>query len=238
MNQKPEHPVIDQPQLRGDIWVFRDRIHAGEVMAEMLADFRDSETLVLGIPSGGIPVAAEIARRLRLELDTAVVSKITLPWNTEAGYGAVAFDGTLWYNAGLTERLGLSQNDVETGIQETRRKVERRMELLRGDRPFPRLTDRTVVLVDDGLATGSTMRVAIRAIRKAGASRRVVAVPTGHGDSVRELAEEVDALYCANVREGYRFAVAEAYRRWRDEKETAVAEILRKFWERADSSPP
>jgi hypothetical protein len=107
--------VIELPALRNQVGVFRDRAHAGEVLASMLSAYRDSNALVLGIPAGGAPVAAVIARVLALPLDMAVLSKLTLPWNTEAGYGALAFDGTLRLNTALVTRAGLSDAVIETG---------------------------------------------------------------------------------------------------------------------------
>ncbi len=178
--------------------------------------------LVMPIPAGGVPVGAEIARRLELPLDVAVVSKVLLPWTTEAGYGAVAFDGTVQLNQELVARFRLSDEVVQKGIQETREKVRRRGRVLRGDRPFPEVTERVVLLVDDGLASGFTMRVAVEALAKAGAFRILIAVPTGSRDTVEALACEVGRIYCANIRSGLPFAVADAYRRWSDIEEGEI----------------
>ena len=218
--------VIELPELRNRVHVFRDRTEAGEVLARMLEGYRGSEALVLAVPAGGVPVAAAIARELGLALDVAVVSKITLPWNTEAGYGAVAFDGTVRLNESLLPELGLSEEEVAEGIERTKQKVERRVKALRGERPVPDLTHRTAILVDDGLASGFTMRVAVEALRNAGAREVVVAVPTAHAEAVRRLAGAVEVLYCPNIRGGGRFAVAEAYERWSDVEEEEVERIL------------
>ncbi len=214
------------PELRGRTRVFRDRIHAGAVLADMLQDLRGTDALVLAVPAGGVPVAAELARRLDLPLDVAVVSKITLPWNTEAGYGAVAFDGTIRINEPLVARAGLTARQVEAGIEETLAKVERRVRTFRGTRPPPDLAGRPAVLVDDGLASGFTMATAVAALRKAGAGRLYVAVPTAHEEAVGRLAPGVDAVYVANLRSGPVFAVADAYRRWRDVTEEEARRIL------------
>lgn len=209
--------------------VFHDRADGGEVLAELLAPLRTERPLVLGIPAGGVPVAARVAQRLDCCLDVAVVSKVTVPWNTEAGYGAVAFDGTLRLNESLLACLGLSEEQVRQGIERTREKVRRRVELFRGDRLFPELAGRTVILVDDGLASGFTMQVAVEALRQAGAKRIVAAVPTGHLEAVRKLAEQADQVCCANIRSGWSFAVAAAYRHWRDVSERQAARILSRF---------
>jgi len=218
--------VVDIPEMRGREGVFRDREHAGEVLAGMLEEYRDSEALVLGAPAGGVPVAAGVAGLLGLPLDVAVVSKITLPWNPEAGYGAVAFDGTVRLNEAFLGRLGLSPEEIETGIRQTRRKVEERVRLFRGKKPFPDLSGRTAILVDDGLASGFTMLTAVEALRNSRAERIVAAVPTGHSESVGKVGAVVENLYCANVRSGPVFAVADAYQRWSDVGEGEVLKIL------------
>jgi predicted phosphoribosyltransferase len=226
MSSRIGHAVHDLPDLRDRVHVFRDREHAGVVLAGMLAEFRGSGALVLGIPAGGVPVAAAIATALGLDLDVAVVSKILLPWTTEAGYGAVAFDGSAWVDPRAVARFGLGEADVREGMDKARAKVERRVALLRGGKPLE-VAGRTAILVDDGVAAGSTLRAAIAALRAGDAGRLVVAVPTGHGRSVEDLVDLVDAIYCANVRHGFSFAVADAYQTWRDVTEDEVVEVLR-----------
>lgn len=221
--------VFDLDELRNRSHVFRDRIHAGEILAGMLERYRASDALVLGIPAGGIPIATTIARQLELSLDVAVVSKITLPWNTEAGYGAVAFDGTVRLNKRLLSQLGLSEQEIQQGITKTLDKVRRRVERLRGGRAFPSLTQRRVILVDDGLASGFTLRTAEEALFKAGADRLIVAVPTAHQTSLQAVADEVEALYCPNIRQGWSFAVADAYQYWADIGEEEVIAELKPF---------
>lgn len=206
--------------------MFRDRAHAGEVLAGMLEAYRDSSALVLGIPAGGVPVAAETARRLGLALDVAVVSKILLPWTTEAGFGAVAFDGSVWINEADVLDYHLSRADVERSTASARAKVERRLERLRGKRPLRLFAARQLILVDDGIAAGSTLRTAIAALRRQTPREIVVAVPTGHLRSVKLIAGLADAVYCANLRGGSRYAVADAYEEWRDVNEDELAAIL------------
>lgn len=224
MNQKTSPTIIERPELRDRERVFRNRRHAGEVLAVMLSTYSKTEAIVLAIPAGGVPVAAAIAEKLQIPLDVAAVSKITLPWNTEAGYGAVAFDGTMRLNEDLLPRLGLTEEQIEEGIAQTTQKVLRRAKRFRGGRPFPDLTKRQVILVDDGLASGFTMLVAVEALRKADAQHLCVAIPTGHASSLPRMASEVEALYCANIRGGFSFAVADAYEAWTDvDEEEAIA---------------
>jgi len=219
--------IIELPHLRDRRHVFADRREAGRVLAEMLADFRGSGAVLLALPAGGLPVAVEVARLLALPLDVAPTSKITLPWNSEVGYGAVGFDGTVKLNEPLLRRLGLSERTIEEGVAAARQKVRRRLADLRGEAPAPDLAGRTAILVDDGIASGFTMLVAVEAVRGAGAARVVVAVPTAHAESLPPIAGVAAEVYCANVRGGWSFAVADAYRNWRDVSEAEAARLFR-----------
>jgi putative phosphoribosyl transferase len=203
----------------------------------MLEGFRGTDTTILAIPSGGVPVAVAVAEQLALPLEVAVVSKITLPWNTEAGYGAVAFDGTMRLNEELLPHLRLTKQQMAEGLEKTRQKVERRVMKFRGDQPWPDLSDRTAVLVDDGLASGFTMLVAVEAFRRLRAREIIIAVPTGSADRLRKVAREVDALYCANIREGWGFAVAEAYKRWFDLEEEEAVRLYKDYQTRFQMIP-
>jgi putative phosphoribosyl transferase len=224
-----KHPtVFDLAELRDRVHVFRDRAHAGKVLASMLDSYGHSNTIVLGIPAGGLPVAAVIAEHLHLLFDILVVSKITLPWNSEVGYGAVAFDGTVRLNEQLLPRLGLNKEEIRQEIKKTFGKVTHRVRSLRGERAFPDLSKQSVILVDDGLASGFTLIVGVEALRKAGARQIIVAVPTGHWDSVQLMAHQVEAVYCANIRQGWSFAVADAYERWSDVSDEEMVEMIKR----------
>lgn len=218
--------IIDLPEMREQTHVFQDRTHAGQVLARMLAADDKQAGIILAVPAGGVPIGVVMAEKTGLDFDVAVVSKITLPWNTEAGYGAVAFDGTVKLNKDLVRRVNLTAEDVKKGIEKTTAKVARRVKKLRGRKLFPDFGNRSAILVDDGLASGFTMRVAVAALRNAGAGRIVVAVPTGHRRSAEMIAREVEKLYCANIRGGLSYAVASAYRHWSDVAEEDVVKIL------------
>ncbi len=225
------HEIIKREDLRSRTHVFRDRAHAGAVLAEMLASHFENppHAVVLAIPAGGVPVAAPIAERLALPLDLAVVSKITLPWNTEIGYGAVAFDGSVHLNDRLVCQCDLSEAQVEAGVARTREKVARRSADLREGRSYAAVSGADVVLVDDGLASGFTLRAAIAAVRAGGAATITIAVPTAHESAARAIADSVEAIYCPNVCAGHRFAVADAYEAWSDVDEETVRAILADF---------
>ncbi|MEJ2657470.1 MAG: phosphoribosyltransferase family protein [Desulfobacterales bacterium] len=218
--------IIDLPELREQTHVFQDRTHAGRVLARMISADYKPDGIILAVPAGGVPVGVVMAEKLELDFDVAVVSKITLPWNTEAGYGAVAFDGTVKLNNDMLRRVNLTEEEVTKGIRMTTAKVARRVTKLRGKRPLPDIGNRSAILVDDGLASGFTMQTAVAALRNAGACRVIVAVPTGHRHSAETIAREVEALYCANIRGGFSYAVASAYRHWSDVAEEDVVKML------------
>ncbi len=226
--------IHDLYSFREQRRVFRDRTHAGEVLADMLTPHVKALDRVLGIPSGGVPVGAATAQRLNLPFDVAVVSKITLPWNTEAGYGAVAFDGTLRLNEALLSRLHLTDSEIRQGIRQTREKVAKRVSDLRGARPLPDLAKACVVLIDDGLASGFTLKTAVDALIHLNPQTLVVAVPTAHRESLDLIRNDVRAVFCPNVRSGMRYAVAEAYENWYDVPETEVMDILKSLSESKD----
>lgn len=221
--------LIEKPELRNKINVFFDRDHAGVILSEMLTNFKNTNTIVFGIPAGGVPVAAPVARELDLPLYVAVVSKVTLPWNTEAGYGAVAFNGTIQLNENMISQMSLTKDVIDEGIRKASSKVTRRFKEFRGDKPFPDLENLTAIIVDDGIASGYTMLVAVEALREEGVDDIIIAVPTGHLEALERVEPSVDTIYCANVRGGWGFAVADAYQNWYDVNDNEVAEILEKF---------
>lgn len=218
--------IHDIPALRERAPVFVDREDAGRVLADLLRPLAAEAPVILAIPAGGVPVAAAVARVTRWPIDVAVVSKITLPWNTEAGYGAVAFDGSVRLNHDLIAALGVGEAAIAAGIAKTRAKVERRTRRLRGEAELE-IASRSAILVDDGVASGMTMALALEAARKLGPARVIAAAPTGHDEAVRKLAAIADDVACANVRAGVPFAVADAYERWHDVPEVDLDELLR-----------
>lgn len=203
---------------------FRDRDEAGGVLAEAVAAAvpeRDS-VVVLGLARGGVPVAAPVAVRLGAPLDVLTVRKVGTPGHTELAIGAIASGGLVVRNDELIARLGLSDAAVTAQVRRAEQELADRDGRLRGDRPPPALSARTVVVVDDGLATGSTMRAAIAAVRSAGPNRIVVAVPVGPPDTVDELGALADAVVCPRQPDGF-VAVGQWYR---DFGETTDADVV------------
>ncbi|GIF02069.1 phosphoribosyltransferase [Paractinoplanes rishiriensis] len=176
--------------------VFHDRIDAGRRLAAALTNFRGDEVVVLGLPRGGVPVAAEVARALRAPLDVIVVRKVGVPWQPELAMGAVGEAGAGVVSTGVVRLAGIKPEDLRTAQAHARVEVRRRLQALRGDRPPVDLSGRTALVVDDGIATGSTARVACQIARSQGAARVVLAVPVGAPEAVRVMSEVADEVVC------------------------------------------
>jgi putative phosphoribosyl transferase len=219
--------LIEDPELRNRTKVFADRNEGGERLAEKLRRFKDQNTIVLALPSGGVPIGKAIRQEIDSDFDLLVVRKIQIPWNAEAGFGAVNLDGDVLINETLLYALHLPEAEVQGQIDKTKTVLQRRNELFRQGKAFPDLSNRLVILADDGLASGFTMRAAIEFVRKRKPATIITAVPTGSADTVDRIIREVDCVVCLNVRESYPFAVAEAYRLWYDLNEEEILKLLR-----------
>ncbi|HEY9074100.1 MAG TPA: phosphoribosyltransferase family protein [Desulfobaccales bacterium] len=218
--------LTSEPALKDRTYVFADRAHAGRLLAGRLLAWRGQKVHLFAIPAGGVPVAAEIARLLNLPLELIIVRKIQLPYTTEAGFGAINPAGEAIFNEDLLRRINLSQADIARQMEQAAASMRRREERLRGGQPYPPLTGETIILVDDGLASGFTMRAAVQFLKHLGAGHLIVAVPTASENTVQNLLPIVDELICLNVRGGRSFAVAEAYEKWYDLEEEEVLEIM------------
>lgn len=183
---------------------FRDRAEAGRALAAELTRYADDpDVRVLALPRGGVPVGFEVARALRAPLDVFVVRKLGLPGHEEYAMGAIASGGIAVLSDDVVERFGVSRAAVERVIESERVELERRERRYRGDRALPEVAGRTVLLVDDGLATGSTMRAAVAALRQEQPKRLVVAVPVAAAETCDELRDEVDEVVCAAMPEPF-----------------------------------
>ncbi|MDP5181416.1 phosphoribosyltransferase family protein [Blastococcus sp. BMG 814] len=209
---------------------YADRRDAGRVLAGALTGRADAGALVLGLPRGGIPVAAEVARALGAELDVLVVRKLGVPAQPELAMGALAAVGdrveTVWVPA-VRERLDPDPAAVAAVRDRELAELRRRAEAYRGARPAPVVAGRHVVLVDDGLATGASMRVAVTAVRANGPARLTVAVPVGPRSALAELAGAVDDLECPLAPTGFR-SVGQAYDDFSETSDEEVLEALRR----------
>jgi putative phosphoribosyl transferase len=176
---------------------FRDRVEAGQILADRLTGYAGrGDVIVLALPRGGIPVAAEVARALGAPLDVCLVRKLGVPGHEELAMGALAEGGTAVLNDDVVMGLGIPRDVIDRSVLREQDELERRALLYRGTRPAPNVTGRTVILVDDGLATGATTEAAVVALRSAGPARIVVAVPVGARESVQRLAAVADEVVC------------------------------------------
>lgn len=219
--------LIEERPLFNKLHVFEDRWEAGKLLAEKLMKYKGSDSIVLAIPSGGVPVAAQIASILDLPADLVIVRKIQIPYSTEAGFGAMGPEGEFILNEPLVYHLGLREDEIVTQRRKTMDVIGRREQVFREGRPYPDMMARNIIIVDDGLASGYTMLAAIAFTRRRGASNVVIAVPTASNKTVDFLLPQVDELVCLNVRTGYYFAVADAYRHWYDLGDEEVLSIIK-----------
>ncbi len=208
---------------------FQDRHEAGQLLAKELAWLRGQENLiVLGIPRGGVVVAYEVAKELDAPLDVYITRKIGAPYNPELAIGAVASDGTLVLDRALVARVGASDDYVEEETERQRQEIERRMAAYRGSRPAPQLEGRSVIVVDDGVATGATVLASLRAIRQRNPEQLVLAVPVGPADTLIKLSQEADRVICLYTPEVF-WAVGAFYAVF---DQTSDAEVIRLLGER------
>jgi len=178
--------------------MFANRRTAGRQLAARLHHLRQDQPLVLALPRGGVPVGFEVAQELGAPLDILLVRKIGVPWQPELALGAVVdgADPQVLINEGLVSELAVARSYITSETVRQLSEIERRRRVYLGDKPPPALAGRTIIIVDDGIATGSTVRAALRAVRKAGAGRIVLAVPVAPEDTIEQLGAEVDDTVC------------------------------------------
>lgn len=221
--------ITDEPAFRERVSIFSDRLHAGKLLVQKLEEYAACPNVVLlVVPAGGVPVGYVVAKELGVQIDVIVVRKVQIPWNTEAGFGALTWDGETVLNEYLVRRLGLTDELIKESVSETRRIIQQRIMKFRGNKPAPELGGKVAILVDDGLASGFTMLAAARSVRKRKPEKIVVAVPTASLGAIELLAQDVDEIVCLNIRSGPTFAVADAYKKWYDLTDEEVVEILEK----------
>lgn len=208
-----------------DVPRFRDRRDAGRRLAAALEAYRGQDVLVLGIPRGGVVVAAEVARALDADLDVVVARKLGSPISPELAIGAVTADGGRWLHDELIEALRATAAYVERTTAEQVAEARAREARFRAGRPGPRIEGRVVIVVDDGLATGATMRAAVRSVRRQRPARIVVAVPVGAPAACEALRREADEVVCLLEPELF-FAVGGFYERFEPTEDAEVQELL------------
>ncbi len=205
--------------------IFENRHDAGRKLAEALKQYQGKSIVVLAIPNGGVPIGLEVARALNAEFDVVISRKIPMPLSPEAGFGAIADDGTMILNEDIASRLNLTMPQIDYEANKVRAVIKKRTMLYRGNRPLTRVIGKTVMVIDDGLASGITMKAAVESIRHRHPKEIIVAVPTASTTaltSVRSVADKV--ITCTTGEPPY--AVADYYRHWYDVGDEEVVKIL------------
>ena len=190
---------------------FRNRTDAGQTLAGHLQHYKSTpDVLVLALPRGGVPVAYEVARELNAPLDVFTVRKLGVPGHQELAMGAIATGGIRILHDGVIQELGIPQRTIDIVSDQEQQELERRERIYRGERSAPVIENRTIIVVDDGLATGSSMRAAVRALRRRNPARLVVAVPTAPAEACQQLRESADEVVCVVTPDPF-YAVGGSY---------------------------
>ena len=206
--------------------IFPDRAEAGRVLGLKLSKYAGRDDVIaLGLPRGGVPVAYEVARALRVPLDVFIVRKLGVPGFEELAVGAIASGGVRVLNEDVANALPNADEIIEAVTAKEIAEIERREQAYRDGRPPPELQGKTVILIDDGLATGATMRAAVKALRKRGAAKIVVAVPVGPPDTCKEFEDVADEVVCASAPEFFQ-AVGQYYEDFSQTSDDEVRDLL------------
>jgi putative phosphoribosyl transferase len=213
--------------------IFQNRTDAGRQLAhQLLAYANRPDILVLALPRGGVPVAFEIARELKVPLDVFVVRKLGVPGQEELAMGAMASGGSYVLNQHLIRAIGLTQDEVNAVIAQEKHELQRRQRLYRNDRPYPDLHNRTVILVDDGLATGATMYAAVNALRKLEPARLIVAVPVAVKEVCDRFRQIADEIVCVQTPDPF-----DGVGRWYADFSQTTDDEVRELLARANPGP-
>jgi predicted phosphoribosyltransferase len=213
---------------------FRDRRDAGMILANNLAQYKDRpDVIVLALPRGGVPVAYEVARELNAPLDVFIVRKLGVPGHEELGMGAIATGGIRILHDGIIRELGIAQQTIDIVTMNEQKELARRETLYRGDHRPPEIEGRIVIVVDDGLATGSTMKAALAALRQQHPARLIVAVPTAPASTVEELRKIADEVVCPIMPEPF-YAIGGSYANFSQTTDEEVQGLIsRAVWKRS-----
>ena len=204
---------------------FTDRVDAGKRLASALSNFSGKKGIVLAIPRGGVPVGFEIAKTLKIPLDVIIPRKIGAPDNPELAIGAVAEDGTAILDDNLVKYLAVSREYIKEAIERQKQEIQRRLETYRQDSSYPNLKGFDVIVVDDGIATGSTMKAALASVKKRGAASITVAVPVGPPSTIEELEEVADRVVCLYTPEYFQ-AIGQFYSDFGQTTDEEVIKLL------------
>jgi putative phosphoribosyl transferase len=211
--------------------LYRDRPHAGEMLAERLKSYSRENLVLLVIPNGGVPVGFAIFKRFHrvnptVGFNLIIVRKIPIPYNTEAGFGAITIDGTIILNEPLVARISLTEPQIKKAASNVLEDMKARLRTYGIETQKFELKDKVVILIDDGIASGFTMIAAVKSIQKYHPQKIVIAVPTAPRSSVERVAPLVDEIVCPDIQNTFSFAVANAYQKWYDIEVEEVRAIL------------
>ena len=206
--------------------IFRDRKDSGTRLAQELKELKGKNAIVLAIPRGGVPVAMEVAKYLGCEMDLIITRKVGAPGNPEFAIGSVTQDGELITDREFATSYGVGERYL---VEESKRQadiIKERLRRFRGDRPYPSLKDRIVVVVDDGIATGYTIRAAVQSIRRKNPAKLILAVPVAPQETIEELSKEVDQVVCLSTPEIF-YAIGEFYENFEQVEDEEVVRMLK-----------
>lgn len=205
--------------------MFKDRKDAGQKLAEALQRYKEEDPLVFAIPRGGVELGYEVSKVLDADFSLLICRKLPFPFNTESGFGAMAEDGSLYINE--LAAASVSHKEIEQIIAQQSLEIKRRIQTLRGGRPLPSIKGRSVILVDDGIAMGSTMHVAVELCRKEGAKRIIVAVPVASRQAIQKFSQMADEVVVLESPVNF-YAVAQVYENWYDVSDEEVLYFLKR----------
>jgi len=206
--------------------IFDDRKQAGQMLAEKLLKFREHDNvIVLALPRGGLPVGYEIAQAIDAKLDVFLVRKLGAPMQPELAMGAISSGGITAMNDDVVKTLHISREKIDSVIEDEKKELKRREQAYRGERPFPALSGSIVILVDDGIATGATMKAAVKAVQTKNPEKLVAAVPTGPKPSCEALQDMTDETVCLSTPEPFQ-AIGQWYREFSQLSDDDVRDYL------------
>ena len=221
---------------------YESRFAAGKILAELIKNIarisyhqitqNPKDFFCFAIPNGGIPIAEGFCSKLGLKYDILIVRKIKIPYNTEAGFGAITTDGTILFNQPLLNQLSLSEKQIENSIEITKNEIKERIKYYKKElnlhiQYVKNIQDKNIFLLDDGLASGFTMLAGINMIKKYKPKKIFIAVPTAPLRTIKRIENEINEIFCPNVRNTLWFAVADAYKHWYDVPETEVLDMIK-----------
>jgi putative phosphoribosyl transferase len=213
-------------QLTESRILFENRADAGRKLAAELSGYANKPLIVLAIPNGGVPLAIEVADALKADLDVIICRKLALPMNPEGGLGAVADDGTAVINQDVAARDGISSEQIEYEVAQIKSNIKQRMQKYRGEGPSTRLPGKTAIIVDDGLASGITMSVAVESVRHRRPREIIVAVPVASATGYKRAFSVADRVVTCAISSQIKFYLADFYRSWRDISDEEVVRVL------------